>query len=63
MVDEVRVSSSARYGETLTPDASGNQNDGMLMGDAAIADGGRFGKGNSGDTDHNKALTSAPRGL
>ena len=45
LIDEVRVSSVARYGEELTPDASGNGNDGALKAGALIADGGRFDKG------------------
>ena len=48
-VDEVRVSSVARHGETMTPDATDNGNDGTLEGDAAIAPGGRFAKGLSLD--------------
>jgi RHS repeat-associated protein len=44
VIDEVRVSAVARYGDTLTPDSSGNENDGALAGAAAIVDGGRFDK-------------------
>jgi len=38
-IDEVRVSSVARYGRYRTPDASGNENDGFLKAAAAITDG------------------------
>ncbi len=41
-IDEVRLSTVARYETTQTPDASGNANHGDLIGHARIADQGRF---------------------